>query len=118
MEIPSSLHGKTQYANNCFNDLVPKGVHMSLSILLFGLYDAVRRFNDGNRSTADISREIGIEPGHYTLLACCTSDQNCVKKAQHQSTGEAKHLCKKRRAATKAKGELVAAKDGLEPGGV
>lgn len=99
---------------------VPKDVHMGLSILFWFIYDAVCHFNDGNRSTADISREIGIEPGHYTLVACCTSDQYCVKKAQHQSTGETKHLCKKRRAATKAKGELVAAKDGLsyEPGGV
>ncbi|KAH6941916.1 hypothetical protein HPB50_023752 [Hyalomma asiaticum] len=67
--------------------------------------------SDGNRSTADIMREAGIEPGHYTLVAYCTSDQYCAKKAQSQSTGEAKHLRKKRRAATKAKRELLAAKE-------
>ncbi|KAH6946173.1 hypothetical protein HPB50_011987 [Hyalomma asiaticum] len=65
---------------------VAKDVHVSLSILLFGLCDAVRHFNDGNRSTADISKEKGIEPGHHTLVACCTRDQYRVKKAQHQST--------------------------------
>ncbi|KAH6945345.1 hypothetical protein HPB50_007909 [Hyalomma asiaticum] len=99
---------------------VAKDVHVSLSILLFGLCDAVRHFNDGNRSTADISKEKGIEPGHHTLVACCTRDQYRVKKAQHQSTGEAKHLRKNRQAATKAKGELVAAKysPSYEPGGV
>lgn len=121
--LKKCLHGKTQNANESFNGMIwqrgPKDVHVSLPILLFGLYDAVCHFNDGNRSTADILREAGIKPGHHTLVACCTSDQNRVKKAQRQSTGEVKHLRKKRRAATKAKRELVAAKEGpsYEPGG-
>lgn len=53
-----------------------------------------------------------MEPGHHTLVACCTSDQYHVKEAQSQSIGEAKHLHKKIQAATKAKRELVAAKEG------
>lgn len=121
--LKKCLHGKTQNANECFNGMiwqrVPKDVHMSLPILLFGLYDAVCHFNDGNRSVLAILKEAGIEPGHYTIVACYTRDQHRVRKAQRQSTGEAKQHRKKRRAATKAKKELMASKEGptYVPGG-
>lgn len=77
--LSKCLHGKTQNANESFNSMiwqrVPKDVHVGLPVLLFGLYDAVCHFNNGSRSTADILREAGIEPGHHTLLACRTSDR-------------------------------------------
>lgn len=121
--LSKCLHGKTQNANESFNSMiwqrVPKDVHVGLPVLLFGLYDAVCHFNNGSRSTADILREAGIEPGHHTLLACRTSDRYRVKKAQRHSTDEEKQLRKKRRAATKAKRKCVAANEGpsYEPGG-
>lgn len=89
-----------------------------LPILPFGIYEAAGQFNDGKRSTADIFKEAGIEPGHHTLVACRTSDQYRVKQGKHQSMGETKHLCKKIWAATKTKNELVAAKKSpsYEPG--
>lgn len=121
--LKKCLHGKTQNANESFNGMiwqrVPKDVHASLPIVLFGLYDVVCHFNDGNKSVANILREAGTEPGHHAILACYTRDQQRVKKAQRHSTGAEKQHRKKRRAATKARREHVASKEGpsYEPGG-
>lgn len=110
------LHEKTQKASASFNGMVwqrvPKHVHVSLPTLLFGLYDALWPFNDGNRRIADILREAGVKPCHHAIIACYAEVQYRVKKAQRQSSGKAKLQLKKRWTARKAKRELEVSKVG------
>lgn len=121
--LSKCLHGKTQNANECFNGMVwqrvPKDVYVSLPILLFGLYDAVIQFNDGNRGILDVLQQAGIEPGHYTRIACLTSDSRRMAKAARASGVGTKQARKKMRASARSKGDRAASKEGAsyEPGG-
>lgn len=62
---------------------------------LFGLCDAVALFNDENGSILDILKETGIEPGHYTTMACQTSDCCNVRKAARNLGGGTQQARKK-----------------------
>ncbi|XP_077550765.1 uncharacterized protein LOC144164042 [Haemaphysalis longicornis] len=120
------LHGKTQNANECFNGLIwqraPKGVYtlmyVTLPTLLFAWNDAVANFNNGSVSTLEVLRKAGIEPGYYTTKACITRDQQRIQNAQRTPTEGTKQARKKRRAATRAKGDSNASgkRPSYEPG--
>ncbi|KAH6948816.1 hypothetical protein HPB50_026552 [Hyalomma asiaticum] len=62
---------------------------------------------------------LSTEPGHYTTMVCLTSDCCRVRKAAHNSGGDAKQARKKIRASARSKGDRAASKEGpsYEPGG-
>lgn len=110
------LHGKTQNANECFNGLIwqqaPKEVYVSLPTVMFALHDAVAHFNNGSVSTLDILRQAGIEPGYYTTKACIARDHQRMQNAKRKSADGTKQARKKRRAATRRKGDYNASAEG------
>ena len=61
-ELQKCLHGKTQNANESYNgkiwDRIPKTKYVSLTVLKFGVYDAVANFNIGMKSSILIYEKI------------------------------------------------------------
>ena len=90
-------HGKTQNANESFNgtiwDQIPKVTHVSLSTLCSGVYDALSRFNYGQKAALDIIRLLDIDPGIYMIKFCGSIN----KKRKHHSIYKTLSPQKKRR---------------------
>lgn len=84
--LTKCLHGKTQNANECFNGMLwqrlPKDVYVGLRTVLFGLYDCICHFNNGNSGTRDILMHAGVDPGYYTTVACHSRDRRRLKNAK------------------------------------
>lgn len=69
--LQKCLHGKTQNANESFNNVVweraSKNVLLGLQTLQIATMNAVLTFNDGSIARADIFRLFGISPGCFTV---------------------------------------------------
>ncbi|GBM47550.1 hypothetical protein AVEN_90263-1 [Araneus ventricosus] len=65
------LHGKTQNANESFNNvlwtILPKSTFAELQTLSLGSAIAVLLFNYSFSGIIGVLNELGITPGHYTL---------------------------------------------------
>ena len=72
--LKKCVHGKTQNQNEAFNALiwerVPKNVYVSLTQLKFGTYDAVAYYNMGRKSSIEIFKAIGMNPGRFMEKHC------------------------------------------------
>ena len=89
------LHGKTQNANESFNDMilnrVTKSAHVGLNILSLGVFDAIAHFNYGSKATLDVLKQLNIEPGFYTtktsdILNKCRKRKSVYKMSESCSS--------------------------------
>lgn len=49
---------------------VPKANHVGLSTLCFGVYDAIKHFNYGQKAANDTFNLLNIDPGFYMIKDC------------------------------------------------
>ena len=82
--LEKCLHGKTRNANESFNGMiwnrVTKATHVGLDILSVGVYDAIARFNTGEKAALDIMELLKIDPG-YHMTKCCRSVNIRLKRS-------------------------------------
>ena len=73
-KLEKCLHGKTQNANESFNDAIweriPKTTFVTLPNLEFGVYDAVANFNIGMKASVLIYEKLNFAPGVHMLKGC------------------------------------------------
>ncbi|GBM23609.1 hypothetical protein AVEN_117365-1 [Araneus ventricosus] len=69
--LKKCVHGNTQNPNESVNNViwsrVPKSTFVQIEALSLGVYDAACTFNEGNSARLHILKNLGIEPGEYTL---------------------------------------------------
>ncbi|GBL86797.1 hypothetical protein AVEN_96034-1 [Araneus ventricosus] len=102
--LEKCLHGKTQYADESFNNvlwtILPKNTFVELQTLRLGSSIAVLLFNDGFSGIIGVLNELGITPGHNTLKhyssfdteRIVTSKRECLPatKLSRKKTGKQK----------------------------
>ena len=80
--LEKCLHGKTQTANELFNEMiwnyVPKATHVGLDVLSVGVYHATDHFNNGEKAALDIMELLKIDPGYY--MTKCWKSVNMHRK--------------------------------------
>ena len=59
---------------------VTKATHVGLDILSVGVYDAMARFNIGEKAALDIMELLKIDPGYY-MTKCCRSVNIRLKRS-------------------------------------
>ena len=59
---------------------VTKATHVGLDILSVGVYDAMARFNIGEKAALDIMELLKIDPG-YHMSKCCRSVNIRLKRS-------------------------------------
>ena len=59
---------------------VIKATHVGLDILSVGVYDAMARFNIGEKAALDIMELLKIDPGYY-MTKCCRSVNIRLKRS-------------------------------------
>ncbi|GBO01686.1 hypothetical protein AVEN_201006-1 [Araneus ventricosus] len=79
--LKKCVHGNTQNPNESVNNViwsrVPKSPFVQIEALSHGVYDAVCTFKEGNSARLQILKNLGIEPGEYTLHALkCLEKKN------------------------------------------
>lgn len=84
--LKKCLHGRTQNANESFNNIVwsrlPKNNFIGKKTLVLGVYDAVISFNEGNIGRLRVLEELGIEDlGKHTIAALHLFDATRIKQA-------------------------------------
>ena len=88
-ELIKCLHGKTQNANESFNDLiwerVPKTDYVTLPTLELGVYGAVGHFNIGMKSSVLIYEKLMMVPGVYTLHGCKKTNRKRLNLSIYKS---------------------------------
>ncbi|GBM11617.1 hypothetical protein AVEN_213138-1 [Araneus ventricosus] len=87
--LEKCLHGKTQNADESFNNvlwtILPKNTFMELQTLRLGSSIAVLLFNDGFSGIIGVLNELGITPGHYTLKHYSSFDTERIATSKRQS---------------------------------
>ncbi|CAN7981215.1 unnamed protein product, partial [Ixodes pacificus] len=103
--LKKCLHGKTQNANESFNNVVweraPKNVFLGLETLKIATMDAVLTFNDGSIARADIFRLFGVSPGFFTVQWLRDADRRRLYFASRATQLVTKEARKARRQAKK-----------------
>ncbi|CAN7979344.1 unnamed protein product, partial [Ixodes persulcatus] len=103
--LKKCLHGKTQNANESFNNVVweraPKNVFLGLETLKIATMDAVLTFNDGSIARADIFRLFGVSPGFFTVQWLRDADRRRLYFANRATQLVTKEARKARRQAKK-----------------
>ncbi|GBM73975.1 hypothetical protein AVEN_155327-1 [Araneus ventricosus] len=115
--LKKCLHGRTQNANESFNNLlwtiVPKNTFVELQTLRFGASITLIIFNDGFHGLLEIFHELGIVPGEYTLRHFLTLDNERIVTSKRQSLTVTKVARKKLRAFKKRKSDKIVNKEGV-----
>ncbi|GBN84391.1 hypothetical protein AVEN_77567-1 [Araneus ventricosus] len=84
--LKKCVHGNTQNPNESVNKIiwsrVPKSIFVQIEGLSLGVYDAECTFNEGNSAKLQIIKNLGIEPGEYTLnaLKCLDKEKVLISK--------------------------------------
>ncbi|KAJ4441133.1 hypothetical protein ANN_10983 [Periplaneta americana] len=92
--LKKCLHGRTQNANESFNNLiwtrVPKTVFVGLDTLKIGVRDAVLSFNEGAISRVNVLENIDIGCGWNMRTALLKIDKQRVQKAEVEASNISK----------------------------
>lgn len=95
------LHGRTQNANESFNNLiwtrVPKTVFVGLDTLKIGVRDAVLSFNEGAISRVNVLENIDVGCGRNMRTALLKIDKQRVQKAEVEASNITKEARVKKR---------------------
>ena len=70
-----------------------------------GIYDAIACFNIGNKAVLQIYDQLGLEPGHFTVMDCSAANRQRLNVAGVNSSQKAKMRRKIIRGAKKTKGD-------------
>lgn len=117
------LHGQTQNRNESFNAMiwrrVPKDTYVGFNQFEAGVCDAISHFNVGNIATISTFKELGMEPGAYTVAGCSGGNVERVRNARRLSTDKRKLRRKIIRGRKKHKGDKIIENEGetYTPGG-
>ena len=99
------LHGLTQNVNEAFNQLIwrraPKDTFVARRTLEVATASAVLHFNDGKSGILKVLKELGITPGHYTVLSSSESNKSRIRQMNRKSTEKVMKARKKDRAIAK-----------------
>ena len=122
-ELAKCLHGRTQNANESFNNMIweraPKANYCGLNTLKLSVYDAVASFNYGGKATLDILSFLNLEPGYFTMKMC--EQLNFTRKyvSAYKNMESSKKRRKIIRGGKKKKGDKEKVKEGktYEAGG-
>lgn len=87
LALPSLLaHGKTQNQNESYNQIVwkriPKTVFVDLETLIFGAYDAVSTYKDGNISIGWVFKKLEVRVEKEDKDALPSSKEKTQRKLQ------------------------------------
>ena len=122
-ELRKCLHGKTQNANESFNgkiwNRIPKTKFVSLTVLKFGVYDAVGNFNIGMKSSILIYEKLNMIPGYFTINGSNAINKVHIKWSIYQGRSHNKLRRQKLRAKKLKKNDKTIEKEGktYETGG-
>lgn len=118
--LKKCLKGKTQNANESFNNVVwsriPKNVFVGRSVLELGVFDAVLTFNDGYSGRLKVLEYLGIHKGYNTHQSVMDLDQLRIMKAEIATNNMSKEARSKRRRAALGEEDEVGDED-YHPGG-
>ncbi|GFX40962.1 uncharacterized protein TNCV_2216601 [Trichonephila clavipes] len=93
--LKNCLHGKTQYPNESFHNVIWSRIQ--IETLSLGVYDAVCSFNGGNVSKLKMLQKMGVEPGEYSVSAMKLLDREKLMKAIYAFSGRSKKIRKDKR---------------------
>ncbi|MBX9702962.1 MAG: hypothetical protein K2X39_02290, partial [Silvanigrellaceae bacterium] len=114
-ELKKCLHGKTQNANESFHgkiwDRIPKTKYVSLTLLKFGVYDAVANFNIGMKSSILIYEKLNMVPGFYTIKGSNDINKTRIKWSIYKLKPDNKLHRQKLRAKKLKKSDKVSEKE-------
>lgn len=103
--LKKCLHGETQNVNEAFNQIVwrkaPKDTFVTRRTVEVATASAALHFNDGSRGILSVYEELGVVPGHFTVVASAASNTARVKQMNRKSSDKCKKARKKARAITK-----------------
>ncbi|GBM70483.1 hypothetical protein AVEN_60082-1 [Araneus ventricosus] len=115
--LEKSLHGRTQNANESFNDvlwtILTKNTFVELQTLRLGSPVAVILFNDGFSGIMGVLDELGITAGHYTLKHYSSFETERIVTSERQCL-PARKLSRKRNGQNrKMKNKKIVNKEGV-----
>ena len=93
------LHGKTQNANESFNNIVwlkcPKTVFVNRQNIELGVNSAILQFNDGTHGIVNVLEQFSIRYGIYTNIGSSKKDETSIRWSSTKSS-EARKKNRKR----------------------
>ncbi|GBM33098.1 hypothetical protein AVEN_240736-1 [Araneus ventricosus] len=115
--LEKCLHGKTQNAYESFSNvlwtILPKNTYVELQTLSLGSSIAVLLVNDGFSGIIGVLNELGITPGHYTLIIITASTPSELQLRKGSVCQQQNYLGKKNRANRKLKNNKIENKKGV-----
>lgn len=98
--LEKCIRGKTQNPNESLNNVIwtvlPKRVFVGIESLHFGVYEAITRFNDGNRNKIQLFEEMKFIPGSHMMDAMRKLDEERIQKSERKFNDIEKKIRQKR----------------------
>lgn len=115
--LKKCLHGKTQNANESFNNvlwsIMPKETFIELKSFQLGSYIAVTIFNNGFMGLLKILEKINVRPGIFTVDGYISIDQQRIYDSKRHLLPSTKLNRKKLKTSKKKKSCNVEQKEGV-----
>jgi hypothetical protein len=98
--LEKCIRGKTQNPNESLNNVIWsvlfKRVFVGIESLHFGVYEAITRFNDGNKNKIQLFEEIKFIPGDHMTDAMRKLDEERIQKSEKKFNDIEKKIRQKR----------------------
>lgn len=111
------LTGKTQNPNESFNSVIwkfcPKTSGCGRTIVEIAVYEAIICFNEGHSGRLQTLKQLGIQPGLFTVNESVKADLLRVKTAEKRADMQTLEARRCKRMAEKSKNEQLQQKEGI-----